>query len=244
MALTMSIAVVEGLSGKQVASRLDAELTEETVSFHAAVPAVSTQSRYRTVVLDDPYDDAPALEDEHVLARLSRVASVALFQVNEHLGCGLYMAGCWADGVMAWKVTHCREEPETEELEVLGVPPVGFAAIAGSSRAKQAQADAAADATGDYICHLGGAVVDLFALVTGIEFYSPSPGWWEKLAYSVLRPRNEGPGTGRSWDPRSHMIVRRPCRPLGLGSWFTAWLTRPAPAVWAATGTVGQPVPS
>jgi hypothetical protein len=199
MALTMSIAVVEGLSGTQVADRLDAELTGETVSFYAAVPAVSTQSRYRTVVLDDPYDDAPALEDEHVLARLSRVASVALFQVNEHLGCGLYMAGCWAEGVMAWKVTHCREEPETEEFQVVGVPPVGFAAIAGSYRARQAQADAAADATGDYICHLGGAVVDLFALVTGIEFYSPSPGWWDKLAYSVLRPRNEGRGNGQVW---------------------------------------------
>lgn len=42
MALTMSIAVVEGLSAKQVADRLDAEVTEETVSFYAAVPAVST----------------------------------------------------------------------------------------------------------------------------------------------------------------------------------------------------------
>jgi hypothetical protein len=193
MALTMSIAVVEGLSGTQVADRLDAELTEETVNFYAAIPAVSTHSRYRTVVLDDPYDDAPALEDEHVLSRLSRVASITLFQVNEHLNCGLYMAGSWADGVMKWKVTHYRDEPETEELQVLGLPPVGFAAIAAQRRAKQAQADAAGDCT----CWLGGAVVDLFALVTGIEFYAPSPGWWEKLSYSVLRPRNEGRGNGQ-----------------------------------------------
>lgn len=191
MALTMSIAVVEGLSAKQVADRLDAEVTEETVSFYAAIPAVSTHSRYGTVVLDNPYDDAPALEDERVLSRLSRVASVALFQVNEHLGCGLYLAGSWADGAMGWKVTHCREEPESEELQVLGVPPGGFAAIAAQYRAKQAQADTAGDCT----CWLGEAVIDLFALVTGIEFYSPSPGWWNKLAYSVLRPRHEDPGT-------------------------------------------------
>lgn len=193
MALTMSIAVVEGLSGPQVADRLDAELTQETVNFYARIPAVSTHSGYRTVVLDDPYDDAPALEDEHVLSRLSRVASVTLFQVNEHLGCGLYMAGSWADGVMKWKVTHCREEPETEELQVLGLPPGGFAALAAEYRAKQAQADAAGDCT----CWLGEAVIDLFALVTGIEFYSPSPGWWNKLAYSVLRPRTEDLGNGQ-----------------------------------------------
>jgi hypothetical protein len=191
MALTMSIAVVDGLSGTQVADRLDAELTEETVEFYAAIPAVSTHSRYRTVVLDDPYDDAPALEDERVLSRISRVASVALFQVNEHLNCGLYLAGYWAEGVRKWQVKHYRDEPETEELQVLGVPPVGFAAIAAQRRAKQAQADAA----GDYTCWLGGAVVDLFALVTGIEFYSSSLGWWNKLAYSVLRPRNEDRGT-------------------------------------------------
>jgi hypothetical protein len=144
MALTMSIAVVEGLSGKQVADRLDAEITQETVNFYAAITAVSTHSRYRTVVLDDPFDDAPALEDERVLSRLSRVASVALFQVNEHMGCGLYLAGSWADGAMGWKVTHCREEPESEELQVLGVPPGGFAAIAAQYRAKQARRSPAA----------------------------------------------------------------------------------------------------
>jgi hypothetical protein len=198
MALTMSIAVVEGLSGKQVADRLDADITEETVNFYAAVQAVSTHSRERAVVLDDPYDDAPALEDERVLARLSRATTVALFQLNEHVNCGIYMTGCWADGVMAWKVTHCREEPETEELQVLGEPPVGFAAIAAPYRAKQAQADATADATGDYICYLGGAVVDLFALVTGIKFDSPEPGWWEKIPYRVLSPRSEARGTGKS----------------------------------------------
>jgi hypothetical protein len=190
MALTMSIAVVEGLSGWQVADRLDADVTEETVNFYASVLAVSTHSRGRAVVLDDPYDDAPALEDERVLARLSRASTVALLQVNEHLGCGLYMAACWADGVMAWKVTHCREEPETEELQVLGVPPEGFAAIAAPYRAKQALADAAGDCT----CWFGSAVVDLFASVTGIEFYSLSPGWWERLPYRVLRSRGEGRG--------------------------------------------------
>jgi hypothetical protein len=194
MALTMSIAVVEGLSGWQVADRLDAEVTEETVNFYAAIPAVSTHSRGRAVVLDDPYDDAPMLEDERVLARLSRATTVALLQVNEHLNCGLYMAGCWADGAMAWKVTHCREEPETEELQVLGVPPEGFAAIAVPYRAKQVLADAAGDCT----CWFGSAVVELFALVTGIEFYSSSPGWWEKLSYRVLKPRSEGWGTRQS----------------------------------------------
>jgi hypothetical protein len=191
MALTLSIAVVEGLSGKQVADLLDADVTEETVNFYAAVPAVSTHSKSRAVVLDNPYADAPALEDDHLLARLSRATTVAIFQLNEHLGCGLYLAGCWADGVMAWKVTHCREEPETEELQVLGEPPVGFAAMAASYRAKQAQADAAGEDT----CYLGGAVVDLFALVTGIEFYSS--GWWNDLRYRVLRPRDKGRGNGQ-----------------------------------------------
>jgi hypothetical protein len=95
MALTMSIAVVEGLSGKQVADRLDADITEETVNFYAAVQAVSTHSRERAVVLDDPYDDAPALEDERVLARLSRATTVALFQLNEHVNCGIYMTSCF-----------------------------------------------------------------------------------------------------------------------------------------------------
>jgi hypothetical protein len=85
-------------------------------------------------------------------------------------------------------VTHCREEPETEELQVLGVPPEGFAAIAAPYRAKQALADAAGDCT----CWFGAAVVDLFALVTGIEFYSSSLGWWEKLPYRVLQFRNQG----------------------------------------------------
>jgi hypothetical protein len=110
MALTMSIAVVEGLSGKQVADLLDADLTEETVNFYgvparqpcqgqrdgpgwvrageemllrgdpyAAGQAVSTHSRGRAVLLDDPYDDAPVLEDERLLARLSRATTVALF---------------------------------------------------------------------------------------------------------------------------------------------------------------------
>ncbi|HEX8861650.1 MAG TPA: hypothetical protein VGC06_21635 [Actinomycetes bacterium] len=186
----MSIAVVEGLNGRQVAERLDMALTEETVDFNALIPAVSTHSRSRAVVLDDPYADAPVLEDARLLAQLSRAATVALFQVNEHLGCGLYMAGCWADGVMAWKVTHCREEPETEQLQVLGVPPVGFAAMAAPYRARQAQADATADATGDYICYLGGAVIDLFASITGIEF--DSSGWWQDIRYRVLRPRAGG----------------------------------------------------
>lgn len=206
MALTMSIAVVEELSSKQVADRLDAELTEETVNFYAALLAVGTSSRSRAVVLDDPYEDAPVLEDERVLARLSGGTTVALFQVNEHLGCGLYMAGCWADGVMAWKVTHCREEPETEKLQVLGVPPVEFAAIAAPYRAKQARADAGyveEDATEGIpdewsICYLGGAVVDLFAHVSGIEFYGPERGWWEELSYRVLSRRDQAGGAGSS----------------------------------------------
>jgi hypothetical protein len=170
-------------------------LTDETVDFYAVALAVSTDLESRAVVLDDPYDDAPTLADERLLARLSRGATVALFHVNEHLGCGCYMASYWADGVMGWKVTHCREEPETEELQVLGVPPKDFAAIAGPYRAKQAQADATAEATGDYRCYLGGAVVDLFASITGIKYDSTKPGWWEKMPYRVLSPRNEARGS-------------------------------------------------
>jgi hypothetical protein len=35
--------------------------------------------------LDNPYDDAPALEDVRLLARLSRATKVVLFQLSEHV---------------------------------------------------------------------------------------------------------------------------------------------------------------
>jgi hypothetical protein len=184
MGWTLSMAVAEGLSAAEVADRLDMHLTEGTIDYHGGPePAVGVHRDGRAVVLDNPYDKAPALEDERRLARLSRTTKVVLFQINEHVNCGFYMTACWADGAMAWKITHYREEPETEELQVLGEPPADFAAIAGRYRARQAQADAA----GDNICYLGAAVLDLFVSLTGIRY--DMDGWWEDMGYRVLEPR-------------------------------------------------------
>lgn len=193
MGWTLSMAVVEGLSAEDVADRLDMHLTNQTIGYDGGPePAVGVHGDGRAVVLDNPYDEAPALENERLLARLSRATKVVLLQLNEHVNCGFYMTECWADGAMAWKVTHCREEPETEELQVLGEPPASFAAIAGRYRARQAQADA----TGENICFLGAAVLDLFVWLTGIEY--DRRGWWEEMRYRVLRTsigRGAGPKT-------------------------------------------------
>jgi hypothetical protein len=179
------MAVVEGLSAEDIADRLDLHLTDEVIDYDEGPEesAVGVHGDGRAVVLDNPYDQAPVLENERRLARLSHATTVVLFQLNEHVSCGLYMTACWADGALAWEITHCREEPETEELQVLGEPPAGFAAIAGRYEARQAQADAA----GDDICFLGAAVLDLFVSLTGIEH--DGPGWWRDMRYRVLEPR-------------------------------------------------------
>jgi hypothetical protein len=90
---------------------------------------------------------------------------------------------------MAWQITHCREDPETEEYQVLGVPPGIFADKAAPYRAQQAQADAAGEDT----CYLGLPVVELFVSLTGITY--DEPGWWRDLRYRVLwtwRDRQQG----------------------------------------------------
>jgi hypothetical protein len=192
------MAVVDRLSAEEVAARLDAELAEETggdsetgeeeaAAGQGRLPAVGVHGD-RAVILDDRDDDAPVLEDARLLARLSRATRVVLFELSERVNCGYFRVGCWADGVMAWQITHCREEPETEEYQILGVPPGIFAAKAAPYRAQQAQADAA----GEMTCYLGAAVVDLFVSLTGIEY--DGPGWWWDLRYRVLRPRRSASG--------------------------------------------------
>jgi hypothetical protein len=111
------------------------------------VPAVGIHSDGRAAILDDPYEDAPPLEDGRLLARLSLATRVVLFQLSERVNCGFFQVGCWVDGAMAWQITHCREEPETEEYQILGVPPGIFADKAAPYRAQQAQADAAGEDT-------------------------------------------------------------------------------------------------
>ena len=164
MGWVLSMAVVEGLRAEKVAARLDKELAEETVGYSLSgeeaeaglggLPAVGMHGDGRAVILDDPYDDAPPLEDTTLLARLSRATRVVLFQLSERVNCGFFQVGCWTDGIMAWQITHCREEPETEEYQILGVPPGIFAAKAAPYRAQQAQADAD-DGSGDNRKHPG-----------------------------------------------------------------------------------------
>jgi hypothetical protein len=200
MGWVLSMAVVEGLSAEEIAARLEAELGEETIgysmSFEEAeaglgTPAVGIHRDGRALIRDDPWDDAPVLEDARLLARLSRGTRVVLFQLNERVNCGFFQVGCWVDGAMAWQITHCREEPETEEYQILGIPPGIFADKAAPYRAQQAQADAAGEDT----CYLGAAVVEMFVSLTGIKY--DMPGWWRGLPYRVLwrwRDRQQGLG--------------------------------------------------
>jgi len=92
MGWVLSMAVVEGLSAEEVAARLEAELAEETIGYSRSgeeaaaglgVPAVGIHGDGRAVILDDPYDDAPPLEDARLLARLSRATRVVLLQLRE-----------------------------------------------------------------------------------------------------------------------------------------------------------------
>lgn len=149
MGWVLSMAVVEGLSAEEVAGRLEAELGEETTGGSDSgeesgagpgLPAVGVHGDGRAVILDEPYDDAPVLDDARLLARLSRATRVVLFQLSERVNCGFFQVGCWVDGAMAWQITHGREEPETEEYQILGVPPGIFADKAAPYRAQQAQA--------------------------------------------------------------------------------------------------------
>jgi hypothetical protein len=191
MGWVLSMAVAEGLSAEEVAARLEAELAEATIGYSRsgeeadaglAVPAVGIHGDGRAVILDDPYDDAPPLEDARLLARLSRATRVVLLQLSERVNCGFFQVGCWVDGAMAWQITHCREEPETEEYQILGVPPGIFADKAAPYRAQQAHADA----VGEDTCYLGAPVVEMFVSLTGIHY--DGDGWWWDLRYRVLRP--------------------------------------------------------
>jgi hypothetical protein len=190
MSWVLSMAVVEGLSAEQIAGRLEAELGEEATGDSPSgeeagagpgLPAVGIHG-------DDRDADAPVLEDARLLARLSRGTRVVLFELSERVNCGLFRVGCWVDGAMAWQMTHCREEPETEEYQILGVPPGIFADKAAPYRAQQAQADAA----GEDICYLGEPVVELFVSLTGIHY--DRDGWWWDLRYRDLRPIDRASG--------------------------------------------------
>jgi hypothetical protein len=198
MGWVLSMAVVEGLSAEEVAARLEAELGEETVDDSASgeeagagpgLLAVGVHGDGRAVILDDRYDDAPVLEDARLLARLSHATRVVLFQLSERVNCGFFQVGCWVDEAMAWQITHCREERETEEYQILGVPPGIFADKAASYRAQQAQADAAGE---EEICYLGEPVVELFVSLTGIHY--DRDGWWWDLRYRDLRPIDRASG--------------------------------------------------
>ena len=189
MSWVLSMAVVDGLSAEQVAGRLEAELGEEITSDSPSgeeagpgLPAVGIHDDGRAVILDDRDADAPVLEDARLLARLSHGTRVVLFELSERVNCGLFRVGCWVDGAMAWQIIHCRDEPETEEYQILGIPPGIFADKAAPYRAQQAQADAA----GEDICYLGEAVVELFVSLTGIHY--DRDGWWWDLRYRDLRP--------------------------------------------------------
>jgi hypothetical protein len=197
MGWVLSMAVVEGLSAEEVAGRLEAELGEETTGDSDSgeeagagpgLPAVGVHGDRRAVILDEPYDDAPVLDDARLLARLSRATRVVLFQLSERVNCGFFQVGCWVDGAMAWQITHCREEPETEEYQILGVPPGIFADKAAPYRAQQAQADVAGEDT----CYLGAPVVEMFVSLTGIHY--DRDGWWWDLRYRVLRPVDRASG--------------------------------------------------
>jgi hypothetical protein len=197
MSWVLSMGVVEGLSAEQIADRLEAELGEEATGDSPSgeetgagpgLPAVGIHGDGRAVILDDRDADVPVLEDVRLLARLSHGTRVVLFELSERVNCGLFRVGCWVDGAMAWQIIHCREEPETEEYQILGVPPGIFADKAAPYRAQQTQADAA----GEDICYLGQAVVELFVSLTGIHY--DMPGWWEDLRYRDLKPIGRASG--------------------------------------------------
>src|SRR4029453_9926980 len=134
----VSMGGVEGVSAEQIAGRLEAELGEETASDSPSgeeagagagpgPPAVGGHGGGRAVIFEDRDGDVPVLEDARLLARLSHGTRVVLFELSERVNCGLFRVGCWVAGAMAWQIMHCREEPATEEYQILGVPPGIFA---------------------------------------------------------------------------------------------------------------------
>jgi hypothetical protein len=185
----LCMAVVEGLSAEEIAARLDMDLTEDRVAYYTgALHMVGLRRDGRGLVVMDTGADVMPLADERLLARLSRGTRVMVFEINETID--RYAVSCWASGVMDWKVTHSHEDSETEELEVLGVPPKVFEAIAEWYRAKQIEADA----VGDNIHYYSSVVIDLFISLTDIRYNAS--GWWEDLDYRALRPRHHGKPDG------------------------------------------------
>ncbi len=167
----LSMAVVEALSAEEIAARLDMDLTEERVVYYTgALHMVGLHRDGRGVVVTDTAADVMPLEDERLLARLSRDAKVVVLEVIE------------AIDVRTWRISHCPDEPETENLGVVGNPPAVFAAIAKRYRAKQAEADA----LGEDIHYYGRIVIETFVSLTGIEFNGS--GWWETIEYRALKP--------------------------------------------------------
>jgi hypothetical protein len=120
----LSMAVVEGLSAEEVAGRLEGELGEETTGSDSGeeagvgpgLPAVGVHGDGRAVILDEPYDDAPVLEDARLLARLSRVTRVVLFRLSERVNCGFFQVGCWVRSGSIWDWPRRGAPPPTGAL--------------------------------------------------------------------------------------------------------------------------------
>jgi hypothetical protein len=175
------MAVVDGLNAEEIAARLGMDLTDETVEYYTgALYMVGLHHDGRGLVVTDTAAEVTPLEDERLLARLSSGAKVVVFEINEAID--LYRVTYWANGMMAWRVTHCHQEADTEALEVLGQPPRVLGDIEGQYRAVQAEAEA----RGEILDPYGSIVVDLFNSITGIEF--DMPGWWADLEYRALEP--------------------------------------------------------
>jgi len=177
----LGMAVVESLSAEEIAARLEMDLTEKQVDYYTgALHMVGFHRDCRGVVVIDTVADVMPLEDERLLTQLSRDTRVVVLEVNEAID--LYMTSCWADGVMTWRITHFPDEPETEDLEVIGEPPAVFAAIAKRYQARQAEAAI----LGQDVHYYGKIVIELFTSLTSIEFNAT--GWWETIKYRVLKP--------------------------------------------------------
>jgi hypothetical protein len=131
MGWVLSMAVVEGLSAHEVAGRLAVELGEETISDSPGgeeagagpgLPAVGVHGDGRAVILDEPYADAPILEDGRLLGRLSRGTRVVLFQLS--------LAGSAGGGAVCLPYRH----PLRPGWLVVGPPVSGAQAHRSSPR--------------------------------------------------------------------------------------------------------------
>ena len=186
--------MLRGLSAEEVAGRLEAELGEETTGDSDSgeeagagpgLPAVGVHSDGRAVILDEPYDDAPVLHDARLLARPAAPPGSCCFS-SASANCGFFQVGCWVHGAMAWQITHCREEPETEEYQILGVPPGIFAGQGGT----------VSSPAGPSGCRRGhppsGSAGGGDGSLTGIHY--DRDGWWWDLRYRDLRPIDRASG--------------------------------------------------